>query len=189
MSRYSVPDQFTFLLPSLILIALAAGVGMDVLTQRSMAWRNRLLVGVSLSILTPPILYGSLPSVARRFGVTGKRERVLPYRDELRYWLAPWKHNERSAQRFASQALQEALPNGTILADNTSQPPLTQTSRAQTKTNQIESHPNRAWASRWLEPIAYPRCPSCCSRDSSADRTSLAIIIPGTRRQWSVEEA
>lgn len=124
VARYSVPDQFTFLLPSLVLIAAAAAVGMDVLTQRSKTWQRLVLAGVLLSIIAPPILYGSLPSLATRLGAAAKRQRVLPYRDELRYWLVPWKNNETSAQRFATEALQQAMPNGIIIADSTSETPL-----------------------------------------------------------------
>ncbi len=124
VARYSVPDQFTFLLPTLAMLTIAAGIGMDVLAKQSRSWRHLVMAAVLLSIIGPPVLYGSLPSLARRLGITVERERVLPWRDELRYWVVPWKHNEDSAERFASQALRQASPDGIIVADNTSSPPL-----------------------------------------------------------------
>ena len=42
-------------------------------------------------------------------------------RDELRYWLTPWKQNEESAVRFARQAVAQASPDGIILSDQTAE--------------------------------------------------------------------
>ena len=66
----------------------------------------------------------SAPSLAKAVNPALVRPRALPFRDELRYWLVPWKHNERSAERFAQAALREAAPNGVILADATADDPL-----------------------------------------------------------------
>lgn len=63
--------------------------------------------------------YAAAPSLAGRFAP--KRERELPYRDETRYWLVPWKQNERSAARFAREALQQAGPDGVIAVDSTAE--------------------------------------------------------------------
>jgi hypothetical protein len=122
--RYPVPDQFTFILPSLLLIALAAGVGLGWLMDRSVRWR-RLAVGAGIvSILLPPLVYGLSLPLARAVVKGPVRSHQLPYRDELRYWLWPWKQDEHSARRFAQAAFEQAAPDGVIVPDSTSRYPL-----------------------------------------------------------------
>lgn len=121
--RYPVPDQFTFLLPSLVMIALAAGVGLGVLADASVRWRRAAIAAAAVSVAMPPAVYAAAPSLLDAAGVDVARPRKLP-RDEARYWLAPWKHNEHSAERFARAALRRAAPDGVILPDSTSAYPL-----------------------------------------------------------------
>ncbi len=122
--RYPVPDQFMFLLPTLALVALAAGVGAGVLAGAPRRWRAAAAVACVLSVVHPPVFYGLAPSLARSAGVKLRRARDLPFRDETRYWLVPWKHDERSAEQFAAAALRQAAPDGVILPDRTSLYPL-----------------------------------------------------------------
>lgn len=122
--RYPVPDQFMFILPSLVMIAISAGVGVSVLADTSRRWRIAAITACAISIILPPISYASAPSLIRAAGMEPKRSRELPFRDEMRYWLIPWKHNERSAELFAAAALKQASPNGVILSDNTPNKPL-----------------------------------------------------------------
>ena len=122
--RYPVPDQFTFVLPTLVMLALAAGVGLSSLADASPQWRRAAIAACVVSIVAQPVLYALAPSALRAAGVKISRRRRLPFRDEARYWLVPWKHNEDSAGRFATAALQQAGPDGVILADSTATPPL-----------------------------------------------------------------
>jgi len=122
--RYSVPDQFTFILPSLVLFSLGIAVGIDVLSRRSASWRNAVVTACLLSIVLMPLTYAVFPSVLKKMNISVRRDRVLPFRDEMRYWIVPWKHNERSAELFARAALSEAAPDGIIVCDSTSYYPL-----------------------------------------------------------------
>jgi hypothetical protein len=122
--RYPVPDQFTFFLPSLMVISLAAGLGADRLARKGRNWAAVVLGLCLLSLAGGPALYAAAPSLARRAGVAPQRARALPFRDEVRYWLVPWKHNEDSAQQFARAALGQVQPGSTIIADETSAYPL-----------------------------------------------------------------
>ena len=124
VSRYHVPDQFTFLLPTMLMIALFAGVGVAVLADESPRRRRTAVIAVAISVLLPPTAYSLSPWLLQVAGVDVYRARQLPYRDEARYWLVPWKQNEDSAERFATEALQQAAPNGMIAADLTSLFPL-----------------------------------------------------------------
>ncbi len=122
--RYPVPDQFTFMLPSLLLLVVAAGFGMCFFVE-DFNWARRLLVaGVVFSIVVPPFCYSIAPGLIKGAGFVFKRERARPFRDEIRYWAVPWKHNECSAELFAAAALNEAAPKGMIISDSTSYYPL-----------------------------------------------------------------
>jgi hypothetical protein len=125
--RYPVPDQFTFLLPSATMIALAAGLGLAALARSPKPlWRRIAATAALLSILVPPVLYGLSPQLLDLAQVRITRRRELMHRDEARYWLVPWKHNERSAHRYARDAFAqvEATPNPVIIADSTALPVL-----------------------------------------------------------------
>ena len=123
--RYPVPDQFTFLLPTLVMLTLVAGVGIAVLADASRRLRRLAVAACVLSIIVPPVFYAGAPSLARwwRPDLT-QQKRELPFRDELRYWLVPWKSNEQSAEDFAEAALKQAGPEGVIISDSTAVYPL-----------------------------------------------------------------
>jgi hypothetical protein len=122
--RYPVPDQFTFLLPTLFMISLAAGIGIAVLAGTSRRMKAIAVTACVVSLTLQPLWYGLAPVIARVAGPGIQRARELPFRDELSYWLVPWKQNEHSAELFAAAALKQAAPDGIILADSTSIYPL-----------------------------------------------------------------
>jgi len=122
--RYPVPDQFTFFLPSLIMIAVASSVGISSLASKSSRWHHMVMGACLCSLLISPIFYAGAPYLALKMGINVHRARELPFRDEMRYWIVPWKHNERSAELFARAALGEAGERGIIVCDGTSLYPL-----------------------------------------------------------------
>ena len=144
--RYSVPDQFMFFVPLYWMLCLLAGLGLARSAGATAAegatgalfapvprvppkgvWR--LLPALAmLSLLANPMVYGLAPAAMKAAGINlpGMR-RELPFRDNARYWLTPWKMNEDSAERFALAALRqvEALPGPKcVVADETTCWPL-----------------------------------------------------------------
>jgi hypothetical protein len=122
VARYAVPDQFMFLLPSLLLIMLAVSLGMKTLCKLNK--KRFVIVTAIVSCVAPLIIYVNFLSILSFFEITVSRETKRPFRDEIRYWAVPWKHNEFSAERFASAALREVAPKGVIISDSTSYYPL-----------------------------------------------------------------
>ena len=118
VARYSVPDQFTFALPALAMIAIAAGLGIDELARRSPRWRRAVVAACCATFILQPTAYAAAPRVLRALGISVQRERQLAFRDEARWFLVPWKHNEDSARRFAAAAFRQADPDGVILRDS-----------------------------------------------------------------------
>ena len=115
--RYRVADQATFLLPTLFLALMLAA------RPLATARRPRLLAVATLlaSVFVPAAAVTLLDTHA---GALLRQRGPLPFRDDLRYFALPWKHNETSAARFASAARRE-LPTGALLyVDSTTMPPL-----------------------------------------------------------------
>jgi hypothetical protein len=121
--RYNVPDQFTFFLPSLVMLCLAGAVGLSALADTGRVGRGLAIAASGLSVMLPPIVYAAGPGWIQQAGIRVSRSRTLPYRDETRYWMVPWKHNETSAARFAFGALHQA-DGQVVLVDSTSLFPL-----------------------------------------------------------------
>ena len=48
----------------------------------------------------------------------------LPFREDLRYFTLPWKHNENSAERFVRAAAEVLPPDAFVYADITAYAPL-----------------------------------------------------------------
>jgi hypothetical protein len=125
--RYFVPDQATFSLPTLGLASLWAGMGLAALFERG-GWSVRRQVLVLCAGLALPVLIlGSGARVAQACAWEPPRARMLPFRDEARYWLLPWKQTERSAGDFAQAVFAQCGSNDVIYADSTAAGPLTVT--------------------------------------------------------------
>jgi len=118
--RYPVPDQFTFILPTLAMLTLGGAAGLAVLVELSRKWRTALVAACILSLIWQPVIYAFAPSLVKRVAGDVRRRRELAFRDEVSYWLIPWKHGEKSAERFAAASLTEAAPDGVIIPDGTS---------------------------------------------------------------------
>jgi hypothetical protein len=172
--RYPVPDQFMFLLPSLLMIALSAGVGVAVLSEKSARLRRIAIAACLLCVAIPPALYAASPSLVRATGMETRRSRVLPFRDELRYWLVPWKHNEDSAERFAQAAMEQASPDGVIIPDGTTEETLSfvqlRDGRWPSVQVQFRGHPLPN----------YDRDPEAFRR--TLDRRRLLLVAPTSRQ-------
>ncbi|MFA6133551.1 MAG: DUF2723 domain-containing protein [Phycisphaerae bacterium] len=123
VARYSIPDQFTFFLPSLLMIALASGVGAAYMAGRSLRWAKAVAFACVISIVLPPVMYYSSPHLLAMAGIAIHR-RKLPFRDEARYWMVPWKQDESSADQFAVAALLQAQPDAVVFLDGTTLYPL-----------------------------------------------------------------
>jgi len=119
-ARYNVPDQFSFFVPFYVLASVLIGIGVAAIA----AWRGRWVAPVCLVLaVVPVVVYAVLPHVARQAGfVFVKRE--LPYRDPYTYFLRPWKCGDRSARRYAEEALAALPERGILLPDTTASTPL-----------------------------------------------------------------
>ena len=89
--RYGVGDQFMFFVPTCVLLALLAGLGVG----GAAGPRRKVLIWLAAaSVAAGPILYAAAPAVWRRLGGPTPGRADLPYRDPEAYWLRPWKSGE-----------------------------------------------------------------------------------------------
>lgn len=118
--RYFVADQALFALPTVTLMAVVAGVGADVAigVRLRIGWRGAALLAAVA--LFPVCAYVGVNQVLHFPGAQIANRRALPFRDEVRYWVLPWKQDENSAYRFMQAALAETEPDAVVVADNTS---------------------------------------------------------------------
>jgi len=126
-ARYNITDQFSFLVPSYVILTVFLGGGIDWLLHRCRADRRRALtVIVVLAACLSPIVYGILPALARRLPAAAVPvpQRPVPYRDPYKWFLQPWRANYDGAHRFAVEALQLLPPNAFVLTDTTLRGPL-----------------------------------------------------------------
>ena len=123
--RYFVPDQATFVLPTLGLLAVWVGLGVgkselgvqSITTTRVARW---LAIGIACAWGVPPLAC----AIAERAGVAVTRSRALPFRDEMRYWVTPWKQCETSAAHFVAESGKQLCAGDVLMADSTAAGPL-----------------------------------------------------------------
>ena len=144
-ARYFVPDQAAFVLPTLGLLAVWVGIGAkealigeiskrekrgrqanesrlaSSVLHRKEIWVVWLLATGVVSAVAGPWL---LNEAVRRAGWGVARSRTLPFRDEARYWLLPWKSGERSAARFVEEVNQQVRAGDVLVSDATAAAPL-----------------------------------------------------------------
>lgn len=119
--RYDVPDQYTFFIPSLVLLAIVIGFGAARFLKKGLRMRTAALIAAAL---LPVGVYAVLPELTRAAGLDLGVTREVPYRDSRVYFLRPWKTGYRGAERFARE-LRETLPeNAVLIADGTTVRPI-----------------------------------------------------------------
>ena len=89
--RYFVPDQATFLMPTLFFAYV-------VLRDADIGWR-RASIFVVLQLVLPVVLFAAMSAFPR----DSERDMRHPHRDDAAYFALPWKHNDDSADKCASE--------------------------------------------------------------------------------------
>jgi len=118
--RYFVPDQATFVLPTLGLLAVWVGLGCAAVCKKKRAYAIMLAGGIMCAVAVPLFLCDAV----ERAGLSVRRSRSLPFRDELRYWATPWKQGESSAARFVVEIGKQLRAGDVLVADSTAAGPL-----------------------------------------------------------------
>ena len=112
--RYNVGDQATFALPTLTCFALLTAIGMDRVFGSRLD-KFGLSAGAMVLVLAaafPTCAYLGADAAVRRLNADAlSAKEKIPFRDEVRYWILPWKMNEKSADRAIEAVLRETETN------------------------------------------------------------------------------
>ena len=120
--RYTVADRYAFFIPLYCLIAIL--IGRAVAHVQALSQRRVLSYAVLLFSLLPGPLYALTPSLVRHLDIELGTRGDVPFRDDVAYFLTPWKRGEQGAERFASTVLEQVSPEAIIYADTTTAGPL-----------------------------------------------------------------
>lgn len=120
--RYTVADRYAFFIPFYAVVCVLTGAGVHFVRERlPQPVVAAVIVGAAL---LPVAIYVIAPTVARRMDVAIGTRADIPYRDDYRYFLRPWKTGENGPDRFAREALDAVGPDAVIYADTTTVAPL-----------------------------------------------------------------
>jgi hypothetical protein len=120
--RYEVVDRYAFFIPFYCLASMYIGLGVNSLQEKI---NGRLLLYLVLIFSFLPIgIYAVAPVMAAKMRVNISTRSDVPYRDDYKYFLVPWKTCYRGAERFATEALEAVEDNAIICADSTTVAPL-----------------------------------------------------------------
>jgi hypothetical protein len=120
--RYNVPDRFAFFLPFYCMVSVFAGLGAYFFLEQIN--RKVFVVLVLLFSFLPVAVYAVAPAWAEKMQFNLGTRNNVPYRNDYKYFLQPWKTGYRGAERFADEALDAVENNAIIFADSTTVAPL-----------------------------------------------------------------
>jgi hypothetical protein len=129
--RYTVPDRYAFFIPFYCAVSVFIGLGTH-LFQRH---KNARVFGplVLVFSLLPIGVYAAAPALAEKMQFNIGTRSDIPYRDDYRYFLQPWRTGDNGAERFAQEALDVKEKEAVIYADLTTVGPLLYVQQVQGK--------------------------------------------------------
>ncbi|MFC1677914.1 protein O-mannosyl-transferase family [Planctomycetota bacterium] len=119
--RYTIVDRYAFFIPFYCVVSILIGVGVCVVIEKK---PKTLAMAILLLSFLPVGAYVFAPQMAKVVGINSGRERMIPYRDDLSFFLRPWKTGYHGADRFAREALDIVEDRAVIYSDGTTVYPL-----------------------------------------------------------------
>ena len=120
--RYTVPDRYAFFIPFYCMACILIGVGIDFFISRPHHRILQYLVFVLALLPIPTYIIAPVSAEKLQFNLGTKRE--IPYRNEYRWFLRPWRTDVDSPELFANSIFDTVDNNAIIWADTTTAPPL-----------------------------------------------------------------
>lgn len=120
--RYTIVDRYAFFIPFYCMVSILIGLGAFRLQKQ--IGRHRLLYAAMICTVLPVGVYAAAPTLAEKMAVDIGTRSDVPFRDDRKYFLQPWKTGYRGAERFAYEALRSVEGSAVICADTTTVAPL-----------------------------------------------------------------
>jgi len=119
--RYNIPDRYAFFIPFYCLVSILIGFGTNIFWSQKNKVPEFLVL---LFCILPVGVYAALPSIAEKLQLNIGTRNDIPYRDDYKYFLQPWKTGYNGAELFADEALSSVEDGAVIYADITTIGPL-----------------------------------------------------------------
>jgi 4-amino-4-deoxy-L-arabinose transferase-like glycosyltransferase len=120
--RYTVHDRYAFFIPFYCLACILIGVGFDFLIRPT---GHKILAYLVLIFALLPIpVYIIAPVTAEKMQFKLPTHGNIPYRNDYRWFLRPWRTGRDSPERFVNEVYGIVETNAIIWADTTTVPPL-----------------------------------------------------------------
>jgi hypothetical protein len=126
-----VQDRYAFFIPFYCLSCILFGVGFDFLIRSG--GKKILTYLVLIFALLPIPVYIVAPVAAEKMRFKLPTRGDIPYRNDYRWFLRPWKRGYRGAERFADEVFDKLKPGSVVYADNTMVYPLLYAQQVQGK--------------------------------------------------------
>ena len=120
--RYTVPDRYAFFIPFYCLACVLFGVGFDLLIK--LPNRKNLTYVVFILVLLPIPTYIVAPVAAEKMQFNLPTRGDIPYRNDYRWFLRPWKTGYRGGEQFADEVFSKLESGAVVYADDTMVYPL-----------------------------------------------------------------
>lgn len=123
-STYMIQRRFNVMVCTFDIFAIWIGIGSAAMVKRlsKLAGMVRGAIGgamLLLLVLIPIVLYWQTPELVRRMNMSPFQARTVPYRDNLQFFLTPWKHGCDGAMRYAEEVFRKVEQGGIVVADFT----------------------------------------------------------------------
>ena len=119
--RYTVQDRYAFFIPFYCMVSIFIGIGVFRYLLKSSGIGVYVLSAFCLAVVPVYIKAPELAKISHFEIGSGRR---IAYRNDVTYFLYPWKMNYNGAEKFAAEALIRVRPPAVIYADSTTAPPL-----------------------------------------------------------------
>ena len=120
--RYTVPDRYTFFIPFYCLACILFGVGIDFFIGLP---HHKILPYLVFALALLPIpTYIIAPATAEKMQFKLPTRGDIPYRNDYRWFLRPWRTGRDSPERFVNEVYDTVETGAIIWADTTTVPPL-----------------------------------------------------------------
>lgn len=124
VARYNVADQYTFMAPVYIVLAVFMAMGIDWAIQ-SRPSRVVSVIVIALAALGP-VVFAVTPAIVRQYAsnVIPDSTKRVPYRDPFEWFFQPWRCGYSGARQYADEVLASLPPSAVLIVLDTMRPPL-----------------------------------------------------------------
>jgi len=120
--RYTVPDRYVFFMPFYMLLCVFIAAGADILVQK---FQHKAIAAlIVLFTLLPIAVYAFVPTFAENRGISMPTRRTIPYRNDYKWFLQPWRTGYNGPRQFATEVFDMLKTGDFIYADTTAVRPL-----------------------------------------------------------------